>query len=1544
MADYPSSLPSFTTVATTDKLNTTPHSTLHNDITTELLAIATELGTIPKGAYSDVKARLDAVDASLASKTTVTAGTAGNFATFSGSTITDSGYSYSTFAVSAHTHDSRYYTESEIDALLVSKMTTCIGTTNNFASFDGTGQVQDSTYSGSSFDAAGTAAAAIVTHLAVHTTSVEHNPFKVGTKSVDETDIADNKILYFNYESNQLRYGDPHSVTDEYIQDMVAGMLQNNTNISWAYDDTLATITPTISATPTFTDVVIGSTLRLLELPANGTNYISLAAPADVGASNIAYVLSATLPAAATGYYLTSNTTGTTSWAIPDHGALGGNADDDHTQYLLANGTRALSGSWTNAQAITGTTLTGTTGLTAGVAGPTGTTGIIKLLNSTNANVVNIQAGVTAADNTYTWPTGYPALTGYVLSSTTAGVMSWTLGPPGAGAAGADTQIQFNDGGAAFGAEAGFTYNKATDLLSVVNATISTSLTVSSLTPTRVPFAGTAGLLGDASTLTFTSGTGTLSATALVATGLTQYRIPVVGAAGAIGDSANLTYNGTTLTAGAVIDWSTGNTIFSSASNDTELQAAITAATAGDTLILGSRTVTLVGDITISKNLRIKGLGRNATTITTTTLGVNITIDTGSTVEISDLYLYVNTADGGGTTLGVDCIDVQALSYLYVNNCTILSVQSNVTTSSSAIKLGTTKSYCYIYDSIVSAGSGQGTVYAVWVTGDGSQLTAYNSNFSAYLGGSTTAAIYVENAGGTTTNYCTLYRCWADGSNTSGSSIGLGTGASTYNVVNAYHCFFKGYAASGSSDFDVSAGANSTVNLWGCSLFYNLTSGTLTKSGTFYTDGIDSNNVFTQVLSIAEATAPAAVTGYGRFFTKATDSMPYYLDDSSNEYPLVLAGATNAVDNFTIVTNASDQLQVHNRIENNIMLAFFKMSVASGLTVFNLMDGIMDEFEDETGVATKTNATYNSSDDYFYNEYVDIATGGSAVSGGDLDTTVASDVYSSTNQSADMYMNSVYTGGGQATHIDGNIKSVQFYIKKYGSPTGNAVAKIYAVDHTVGTDSHPTGSALATSGNFDVSTLTTSYQWITFTFSSTYVGTGDLAIVMEYSGGDGDNYVNIGVDTSTPTHSGNGVRQHYTTGWADAEDSMGGDTDVCFMVGVIDYYDTDVTDDKEFAGSGYIEEYGHALTLASDATIGGVWVMTGKGGSPSGYNIVAKLYAATGTVGSTATPTGSALATSTAIAVENVNGGSSPGAMTRFVFPTPYAATAGDYCVSLYTTDGSGSDYLKVFSDSSSPGHAGNDYKKDWGAGSYTAISGEDLGFILEGGGSTSSPSVAFDNSNTTFWSSSQTDGAVTGAAAIGYNFGSSKTVVAFSIKQHASGTAINSVKVQGSNNGSSWSDIETVAITAGATKESHTITNSTGYSYARLLANDDPTSGSWEVEEVEFFEAGVINMTLISTATTAEAAPSTGRITVYVEKNGEALTAGTDIKGYISRDGTNFTECTLVDEGDYGTDKYIFASAPTTISTASGTSMKWQITSHNNKLARIKGVGVTWG
>lgn len=63
------------------------------------------------------------------------------------------------------------------------------------------------------------------------------------------------------------------------------------------------------------------------------------------------------------------------------------------------------------------------------------------------------------------------------------------------------------------------------------------------------------------------------------------------------------------------------------------------------------------------------------------------------------------------------------------------------------------------------------------------------------------------------------------------------------------------------------------------------------------------------------------------------------------------------------------------------------------------------------------------------------------------------------------------------------ITLVMFRLKKEGSPTGNAHAVLYVMSGTYGVDGLPTGSALATSDDFDVSTLTDSVVWYDFTFT-----------------------------------------------------------------------------------------------------------------------------------------------------------------------------------------------------------------------------------------------------------------------------------------------------------------------------------------------------------------------------------------------------------------------------------------------------------------------------
>lgn len=138
------------------------------------------------------------------------------------------------------------------------------------------------------------------------------------------------------------------------------------------------------------------------------------------------------------------------------------------------------------------------------------------------------------------------------------------------------------------------------------------------------------------------------------------------------------------------------------------------------------------------------------------------------------------------------------------------------------------------------------------------------------------------------------------------------------------------------------------------------------------------------------------------------------------------------------------------------------------------------------------------------------------------------DSYSESNKDAN---GSVYSGGPQGTQIGQsftapqtiNAYSAKFYLQKVGAPTGTISALLAAHAGVFGTSSEPTGAVLI-QGDLDVSTITTgSYNLYEFLFSGTYElqsGT-NYVVVIEYTGGDGSNYVDVGVDVSSPTHGGN---------------------------------------------------------------------------------------------------------------------------------------------------------------------------------------------------------------------------------------------------------------------------------------------------------------------------------------------------------------------------------------------------------------------------------------
>ena len=111
----------------------------------------------------------------------------------------------------------------------------------------------------------------------------------------------------------------------------------------------------------------------------------------------------------------------------------------------------------------------------------------------------------------------------------------------------------------------------------------------------------------------------------------------------------------------------------------------------------------------------------------------------------------------------------------------------------------------------------------------------------------------------------------------------------------------------------------------------------------------------------------------------------------------------------------------------------------------------------------------------------------------------------------------------------------------------------------------------------------------------------------------------------------------------------------------------------------------------------------------------------------------------------------------------------------------------------------------------------------------------------------------------------------------------------------------------------------------------------------VDDFVTASQNIVLISNSFTAEAVPSDARIVLF-EQDVDAITLGTHIKAYISRDaGTTWTEVTLADEGDYANNCRILTGLADISGQPSNTSMEWKVTSHSNKALKLYGVAILW-
>lgn len=145
--------------------------------------------------------------------------------------------------------------------------------------------------------------------------------------------------------------------------------------------------------------------------------------------------------------------------------------------------------------------------------------------------------------------------------------------------------------------------------------------------------------------------------------------------------------------------------------------------------------------------------------------------------------------------------------------------------------------------------------------------------------------------------------------------------------------------------------------------------------------------------------------------------------------------------------------------------------------------------------------------------------------------------------------------------------------------------------------------------------------------------------------------------------------------------------------------------------SGENEQRGQALWLPA-CTISSVKFYLTKQGSPPG-NTVAKIYAATGTMGTNGIPTGSILATSDTIAASTFPASPTYN-LIEYTFGTPLEIAAGDFALLVEYTGGDGSNKIRIGYDSNG-GHAGNIFYTHTAGSGWAAQSAVDLIFYIYG-------------------------------------------------------------------------------------------------------------------------------------------------------------------------------------------------------------------------------------
>ncbi len=269
-------------------------------------------------------------------------------------------------------------------------------------------------------------------------------------------------------------------------------------------------------------------------------------------------------------------------------------------------------------------------------------------------------------------------------------------------------------------------------------------------------------------------------------------------------------------------DWTGGNVIYVPISGN--IETAIAAATAGDTIVLAAGTYVITDDIDIAKSINVVGQGIGHTEVTCATASKNV-----FDIAASDVRLANMSISGNAATLSAIKTIVN-LSGLVLEDLDIVLTTSGTSNGMDIFASNATIRDCTV--SVTSATGGSNS-RGIRLHNDSSAtqnavVNCYNSSLTV-SGASYANGFYVYNANDADTVTMNLYDCQSTTTAADYGAVHVESATTNNAIINSYNCTLSG------ANYDANQDGTNSLTLYDTTLVNGTTSGTITYGGTVVT-------------------------------------------------------------------------------------------------------------------------------------------------------------------------------------------------------------------------------------------------------------------------------------------------------------------------------------------------------------------------------------------------------------------------------------------------------------------------------------------------------------------------------------------------------------------------------------------------------------------------------------------------------------------------------------------------------------------------------------